>query len=207
MEEACATFVGNISDELKMKKTERQAAAAKAGRQVALLRGINVGTAKRVAMATLRDVFAELGYSEVCTLLNSGNVVFTSTRGSPASAETKIEKAILATFGFSARVTVLSAAELAEIISGNPLGRIAKDPSRYLVTVLKRPGDRARLVALTQQDWNPELLALGTRAAYLWCPEGMLVGRLAEAVNRVLGDGATTRNWATMTKLHRKVTE
>jgi len=38
--------------------------------------------------------------------------------------------------------------------------------------------------------------------AYLWCPEGLLAGRLPEAVGRVLGDAATTRNWATVTKLH-----
>lgn len=185
-----------------MKTGERQTAKGMSSRQVALLRGINVGRAKRVGMATLREVFTGLGYSEVCTLLNSGNVVFTAAGARPSTVEARIEKGILARFGFSARVTVLSAAELAEIVSDNPLHEIAKDPSRLLVTVLKEPSDRARLVPLLKQDWNLEALAIGTRVAYLWCPEGMLVGRLAEAVNRVLGDGATARNWATMTKLH-----
>ena len=49
-----------------------------ASRQIALLRGINVGRAKRVEMAILRDLFTSLGYGDVCTLLNSGNVVFTA---------------------------------------------------------------------------------------------------------------------------------
>ena len=185
-----------------MNKEERQTATATGGTQVALLRGINVGRAKRVAMATLREMFTELGYSNIRTLLNSGNVVFTAPRATPSSAETQIEKAILAKFGFPSRVTVLSATELAEVIRDNPLGKVAKDPSRLFVSVLKRPGDRAQLIPLLQQQWEPEVLAIGTRVAYVWCPEGMLAGRVAEAVGRVLGDGATTRNWATMTKLH-----
>ncbi len=79
---------------------------------------------------------------------------------------------------------------------------VASDPSRLLVTVLSDPADRKKLEPLVRQDWAPERLALGRRVAYLWCPDGLLASRLPEAVGRVLGDAATTRNWATMTKLH-----
>jgi len=84
---------------------------------IALLRGINVGTAKRVPMADLRDLFTGLGYTNIATLLNSGNVVFSCRRESPAKAEARIEEAIQKRFGFVSRVTVITAEELAAIIS------------------------------------------------------------------------------------------
>jgi len=170
-------------------------------RHVALIRGINVGRAKRVAMADLRALVGDLGYGDVRTLLNSGNVVFTvpaSVRTDPARS---IEQAITARLGISARVTVLTAAELAAAVAENPLGKVATDPTRLLVTVLTNSADRKRLLPLARQDWTPDVLAVGRRVAYLWCPKGMLESRLAQAVSRLLGDAATARNWATVTKL------
>ncbi len=176
-------------------------------KHVALIRGINVGRAKRVAMADLRALVVDLGYGDVRTLLNSGNVVFTvpaSARSEPAS---RIERAITSRLGISARVTVLTRAELAAVVAENPLVGVASEPSRLLVTVLTDPADRKRLLPLARQDWAPDVLAVGARVAYLWCPKGMLESRLADAVSRLLGDGATTRNWATVTKLHALVGE
>jgi len=171
------------------------------GRQVALLRGINVGRAKRVAMADLRAVVEGLGYRDVRTLLNSGNVTFTVPGTDRADAAPRIEAAITKRLGVLTRVTVLTAAELAAAIDENPLLAVATNPSRLLVTVLTVPADRSRLAPLARQDWAPEALAIGRRVAYLWTPEGILVSQLAAAVNRVLGDAATSRNWATMLKL------
>lgn len=171
-------------------------------RQVALIRGINVGRAKRVAMADLRALVAELGYVDVRTLLNSGNVVFSTPREAPAEAAFRIEKALEATLGVAARVTVLTALELATAVTDNPLLDVAVDPSRLLVAVLSNGADRRKLEPLLWQDWAPEALALGTRVAYLWCPAGFLSSRLAESVGRALGDAVTTRNWATVLKLH-----
>jgi uncharacterized protein (DUF1697 family) len=96
---------------------------------------------------------------------------------------------------------VLTAAELAAAIAENPLADRATDPSRHLVAVLGSPADRKRLEPLLKEDWSPECLASGTRVAYLWCPDGILVSRLLEAVGRALGDAVTMRNWATMLKL------
>lgn len=176
-------------------------------RQVALIRGINVGRAKRVAMADLRSLVTRLGYGDVRTLLNSGNLVFTAPRSVQGDPASRIEKAMAARLGVSARVIVLSAAELAAIVAENPLRRIADNPSLLLVAFLGKPSDRSRLVPLTRQDWSPEALAMGKRAAYLWCPEGASTGRLFEAIHRGLGDAATTRNWATTLKLHAMATE
>jgi uncharacterized protein (DUF1697 family) len=173
-----------------------------AHRQVALLRGINVGRAKRVAMADLRALVEDLGYGDVRTVLNSGNVVFTTPRAAAGAAAARIEKALATELDVSARVTVLTAADLAAAITANPLLKVADDPSRLLVAVLRKPADRPKLEPLLKQDWAAEVLALGTRVAYLWCAEGILASRLAEAVSRLLGDAVTTRNWATVMKLH-----
>jgi len=173
-----------------------------AHRKIALIRGINVGRAKRVAMADLRALVEDLGYGDVRTLLTSGNIVFTAPRAAAGDAAARIEKALAMKLGVSARVTVLTAAELAAAIADNPLLQIADDPSRFLVAVLNNPADRPKLNSLMKQDWAAEVLAIGARVAYLWCADGILASRLLEAVSRLLGDAITTRNWATVMKLH-----
>jgi uncharacterized protein (DUF1697 family) len=171
-------------------------------RQVALLRGINVGRAKRVAMADLRALVEELGYGDVRTLLNSGNVVYSAPKTAPEKAAAAIEAALVKRTGVSSKVIVLSAAELSDVIDQNPLVKeAAANPSRLLVAVLADPADRKKLELLAKEDWEPEALAVGKRAAYLWCPDGISAGRLADEALRLLGDRTTTRNWATMLKL------
>ena len=173
-----------------------------ATRHVALLRGINVGKAKRVPMADLRALVEGLGYSEVRTLLNSGNVVFAAARGKPESIAKRIEKALASGLGVSARVTVLSAAELATIVKQNPLVELADNPSRLMVGFLSDPAMRKQLAPLAKQDWGREAMALGSRAAYVWCPKGVLESHVLPAISKLLRDGWTARNWATVLKLH-----
>src|SRR5258706_6347848 len=175
--------------------------AARPAVRIALLRGINVGRAKRVAMADLRALVEGLGYHDVRTLLNSGNVVFTAPAKAPENAAARIEKALAAKVGVSSRITVISGEELATIVDKNPLAKVAKDPTRLLVAFLANPADRAKLTPMLKQEWGKGALALGARAAYLWCPDGLLASPLAEAVGRALRDAVTTRNWATLTKL------
>lgn len=168
---------------------------------VALIRGINVGKAKRVAMADLRAELETLGYADVATLLNSGNVVFTVPKGAKGDPAARIEAVLAGRLGVPARVTVLTTAELADALAANPHAKIAKDPSRSLVTVLASSADAKRLAPLAKQDWTPEAFAVAGRCAYSWCPNGVLESRAWKAVERELQDGATSRNWATMTKL------
>jgi len=172
-----------------------------ATRQIALLRGINVGRAKRVAMADLRALFESLGYREVRTLLNSGNVVFTPSGKSAAATGARIEKALVSELDLVSRVFVLDAAELAAAIAENPLGKIAHDPSRLLLAVTATVADHAKLGPLAKQVWKPDALAVGKRVAYLWCADGLIASKLVQAANRALGDAVTMRNWATMNKL------
>src|SRR5262245_18138363 len=170
--------------------------------QIALIRGINVGRAKRIAMADLRKLVEALGFGDVRTLLNSGNSVFTASKAAKGDTGARIEKAMTDQLGVSARVTVLTAIELAAAVSGNPLLKVADNPSRLLVAVLNDSKDRSKLEPLLKQDWKTEALALGDRVAYVWCPDGILASRLLESVARALGDAVTSRNWATVLKLH-----
>ncbi len=174
---------------------------------VALLRGINVGRAKRISMADLRTLVADLGYTGVRTLLNSGNVIFTAPSGSAKDAASRLEEALVARLGVAARVTVISAEELGAIVAENPLLAVADDPSRLLVAVLNDRKHRALLEPLLAQDWAPDVLAIGDRAAYLWCSSGILPSRLVESFGRALRDAATSRNWSTILKLHALVQE
>lgn len=171
--------------------------------RVALIRGINVGKAKRIAMADLRDLVESLGYENVSTVLNSGNVLFSlpaKARGEPAP---RIEKGIRDQFSISARVTVITPADLAQMMAENPLAAAATDPSRLLAVVPNNPRDIEKLALLTTQDWSPDKFALGARMGYIWCPNGILESRLAAVIiGRLFHDSVTTRNWATMTKLH-----
>jgi uncharacterized protein (DUF1697 family) len=167
---------------------------------VALLRGINVGTAKRVAMADLRDVMTRLGYSDVRTLLNSGNVVFSAPPRS-GDAGRRIEKEIEKQLGVSSRVTVLTAAELDVAVRGNSLVKVATHPSRLMVGALATRDDRSRLEPLTRKRWGLERLALGERVCYLWCPDGIIKSPLMKEVGRAVGDAITSRNWSTIQKL------
>lgn len=169
--------------------------------QIALIRGINVGKAKRVSMSDLRELCANLGFTGVKTLLNSGNVVFSAGRSTPKKSASLIEDGLFESFGISAKVIVITAAELSVIIKENSIAKMAMDPSRLLVSVLADPSDAKKLKPLEKQNWKPEALAVGKRAVYQWCPEGILAGKAAQAVARELGDAVTARNWATILKL------
>ncbi|GAB2850646.1 DUF1697 domain-containing protein [Pseudoduganella ginsengisoli] len=171
-------------------------------RQIALLRGINVGRAKRVAMADLRALLTGLGFTGVRTLLNSGNVVYDCPQARADGAATEIEEALVLKLGVASKVTVLDAEQLMHVVQDNCLNSAAGDPSRLLVAVLNNPADREKLVPLANQHWEPEAFALGRWAAYLWCVDGVLASRVAAAMGKLLGDGVTTRNWSTISKLH-----
>src|SRR4051795_11256636 len=98
-------------------------------RQIALLRGINVGGNKRVEMARLRALMEELGYRDVRTDVNSGNVVFSGPRRSAKHLETALAKA----FGFDVPLVLRTRDELATVVKANPLRKLASDPAKHLV--------------------------------------------------------------------------
>lgn len=175
-------------------------------RWILLLRGINVGRAKRMAMADLRRMLESLGFGSVRTLLNSGNVVFSAPAGAkPSQLVATIEPAILETFGFTSKCFVLSAAALDTIVRENTLADRAENPSRLVVVFLSEAGVGRRLAPLAGDAWGDEALAVGSLAAYLLCPGGIATSPLVEAVGRALRTEVTMRNWATVLKLQAAV--
>lgn len=179
----------------------RRVSGGRPARFVALLRGVNVGRARRVAMADLRVLMTTLGYSDVVTLLNSGNVVFTAPASAGKDAAARIEQALKKTLGVETRVVVLAGGDLEHALASNPFLTVATDPARHLIAAIHPAADRARLEQLAAKSWAPEVVAVGRHVVYLWCPEGILESRLLAAVNRDLGEHVTSRNWTTMTKL------
>jgi uncharacterized protein (DUF1697 family) len=151
-------------------------------------------------MADLRTWFENLGFRDVRTLLNSGNVVFSVPAGR-RGALARLEKTLVPKLGFECPVIVLSAGEVVAAVRRNPLTEVATNPSRLLLVVFREPSDRKRLRPLLQERWAPEMLAVGRRVAYLWCARGVGRSPLWPKVDRALGRSGTARNLRTMTKL------
>ena len=174
-------------------------------RYVAFIRGINVGRAKRVPMSELRALVADLGCTEVSTLLNSGNVVFAIENSTAEALSRAIEEAMSVRFGVDAKTTVLGAAQLDAVIADNPLVDVADDPSRLLVAFPADSSALGRMRPLSETDWSPEAFAVGPYAAYLWCPNGVARSLLAQALAARMGDSVTSRNWATVLKVQSRL--
>jgi uncharacterized protein (DUF1697 family) len=171
-------------------------------RYVALIRGVNnIGTANRVAMADLRVLFERLGFRDVRTLLNSGNVIFSAPSKGRADVLARIEKRLASKLGITSPVTVLSGQEVAAAVRGNPFSDISTNPSHLLVVVPRTRSDQRRLRPLLEEQWAPEALGVGRRVAYLWCANGVAKSPLWAAVDRTLQRSGTARNIATFTKL------
>ena len=170
-------------------------------RYLALLRGVNnIGAGKRVAMADLRMLCEGLGFTDVRTVGNSGNVVFTAPRGSRAELASRIGGALASKLGLTVSPILLSASEVAAAVRANPLAKVAANPSHLLFLVPPRRADVARLRPLLKQRFAPERLALGTRVVYLWCAKGVARSPVWAAADRALARTGTVRNLATFTK-------
>jgi uncharacterized protein (DUF1697 family) len=164
-------------------------AAARSDARVALLRGVNItATSTRVAMSDLRELFEGLGFRNVRTLLNSGNIVF-STGSKSGDVLGRIEKALAARVGRALPVVVLTGDEVVAAVEGNPLGA-CREPVVAARRRSQGPADGARLKPLLKQRWTPEKLAVGERVAYLWCAKGVAKSPLGAAVDpRAREDG------------------
>ena len=169
---------------------------------VALLRGVNVGRAKRVPMAEFRSLLSGLGYTGVETALNSGNAVFRARTGTPARHAATIAAALSSQLGVDVPVVVKSAKELAAIVAENPIAVRADDHSRFLVAFVQDGQALAALAAIQSLVVPPEQFAAGRHAAYLLCASGILESKAGEALLGKAGGAATARNWATTLKLH-----
>jgi uncharacterized protein (DUF1697 family) len=171
------------------------------GRQVLLLRGVNLGPRNRVPMVELRAALEEAGFENVNTYLQSGNVVV-SSKVKPEQTARTIERLIQEQFGLEIAVVVRTGAQLARVVARNPLGDVATDPKRYQVSFLEGPLPAASKPKLEQACAESELFVVDGREIYAWHPAGVARSKLwAALAGRGLGVTATARNWTTVTKL------
>lgn len=167
---------------------------------VALLRGINLGRHKRVAMADLRSLLESLGYDNVRTHLQSGNAIFTAERGQAEELERHIASRIEADLGLDVKVMVRSADELAAIFDGNPFVAQGVDSKELHVVFLSANPPAKNVAAIDADAYAPDEVELADRTIYLRLPNGLQGSRVPDLQN-VLGVSATMRNWNTVSRL------
>jgi uncharacterized protein (DUF1697 family) len=164
---------------------------------VALLRGINLGGRRRVAMADLRSWLTDLGYADVRTLLQSGNAVFRTAKR-PATVEREVEARLAEGTGFQVDCVIRTTDELRAVVEADPLGSVADNGSRYHVTFLRTAPAEPDFAP---DAFAPELFHLGEREIYFWTPDGTIKSKVLAAFTPKKGEVATMRNWNTVTKL------
>jgi uncharacterized protein (DUF1697 family) len=170
-------------------------------RHIALLRGINIASNRRVSMPELRDLLAEHGYEGVATYVQSGNVVLTA-EGRPETVARDLEKAMADAFGQEIEVVARTREELADAIERNPFSHAVKQPRYFQVTFLSGQPDADAVAKLTAEDWGDDELAFDGREAYAYYADGMQKSKLARRLTAAkLGATATARNWNTVTKM------
>jgi uncharacterized protein (DUF1697 family) len=170
-------------------------------RQIALLRGINLASRRRISMADLRELVSGLGYEDVRTHLQSGNVVLTSSEA-PATVQRRLERELERSLGMDVKVVVRTRDELAGVIERDPFGAAVDKPSWYQVTFLSGKPAAKIVRELENADVAPERVAVRGREIYAWHPSGMQKSRLAKLLSgKDLGVVATARNWNTVKKL------
>ncbi|MFD8273555.1 DUF1697 domain-containing protein [Streptomyces flaveolus] len=170
----------------------------------ALLRGINVGGARKVPMAELRTLLEGLGHDAVRTHLQSGQAVFTSGHGDEESLAVELSQAIEKHFGFPVDVIVRDHAYLRAVAESCPFPAADLEAKQLHVTYFSAPVDEERFASVDRAAFLPEEFRLGDRALYLYAPDGLGRSKLAEALSKPRvnkGVIATSRNWNTVVKL------
>jgi uncharacterized protein (DUF1697 family) len=171
---------------------------------VALVRGINLGRARRLAMADLRSLLEGLGCEEVRTLLQSGNAVFATTgRRSAGKLEDEIAAALDRDLGLPVDVLVRSAGDLAKVVKGNPFAKAGVDVKQLHASFLSAKPAAKAVSGVDPKDFEPDEFAFGDRVVYLRLPTGVAGSRIPlRDWEQQLGVRATMRTWNTVTRLN-----
>jgi uncharacterized protein (DUF1697 family) len=176
---------------------------------IALLRGINVGAHKRMKMDKLRASCEALGFKNVRTYIQSGNVVFQASEASSEAVGKKLEAEILKTFGFSSDVIARTAKEIKQIIESNPLlkeaGVIAEKLHVVFLADAPMPDAKKKLEALTLP---PDKVRHSGKEIYFYFPNGVSGSSIwKHSLDRILGTSGTMRNWKTVNTIYQMAAE
>ena len=170
-------------------------------RSIALLRAVNVG-GRKLPMAELRVLCGALGWEEVETYIQSGNLVFKAP-GEAGALEARLEKAIEKRFGLDVPVIVRTAAQWAGYADANPFPDAARDePKRLQLLVSKRPPDKDSADKLQERARGGEAVKAAGGVLWFHYPEGVGTSKLTPAlIDKACGSPSTARNWRTVVRL------
>jgi uncharacterized protein (DUF1697 family) len=172
---------------------------------VSLLRGINVGGNRKIRMDDLKELYASLGFKDVISYIQSGNVVFHSDEGDVALLRRHIEDGIEKKFSFHVEVIIRTSAELSEIIDKNPFQGQESKESKWVVVLLlaARPDDSAQ-EDLLKSYVGPEELFIFGKEMYIYYTNGIGRSKLSlSLIEKKLKTGGTARNWNTILQLQK----
>lgn len=170
---------------------------------ISLLRGINVSGKNLIKMEALLKMYNSLGFSNVKTYLQSGNVIFSTTKSDSRRLTKEISDQIKIDFNLDVPVLVLTIDTLQRIIDNNPfLKDPNKEPEFLHVTFLSSPPGEYDTKTFEEKKSGGEEIVISTEAVYLYCPHGYGNTKLTNTfLEKKLKTGATTRNWKTTNKL------
>src|SRR5437763_7559038 len=169
---------------------------------IAMLRGINVGAHKRMKMERLRVSCETLGFEQIATYIQSGNVVFKAPKLSPASLSEKIEKRIAADFGFEADVITRTREEFKKMVRTNPLLRKRAWMNRNCTSFFLQECPVPKLSRNWNRSRSPDRVRVIGKEIYFYFPNGVSGSSLwKHNLDRVLSISGTMRNWNTVNKL------
>jgi len=168
---------------------------------VALLSGINVGGNRIVKMAELRSFFEGLGFTNVATYVQSGNVVFRAGKGDAAALTREIEAAFEKKWGFNSRIMVRDAGWFERLVTENPYPDVAGEPTKLHAYVLEREPTAEEATRLADKCTGPERFKIKGDVLYLHAPDGLGKSVFANLIPRTLKVPGTARNWRSVLTL------
>jgi uncharacterized protein (DUF1697 family) len=170
---------------------------------VALIRGINVGGQRKLAMSDVRLLAESLGFTGVQSLMQSGNLLFRSGQRAPAVIEPLFEAAAVKHLRMAVGFFIRTAEEWDEIVDTNPFSAEAKrDPAHLVMMCLKETPGGGHIKALQTSIAGREIVRAAERRLYITYPDGIGTSRLTNAViEKALGTCGTARNWNTVLKI------
>ena len=176
---------------------------------IAMLRGVNVTGHNTIKMEVLRGLCQGLGFRNVETYVQSGNIVFQALLKNPEAISKRIGETVLRTFGFDTPVIVRTSKEMRNVIGNNPfLKEKGIDSSKLHVTFLSETAQKGSEKKLETLATNPDRFYPASHEIYLYCPGGYGRTRLSNnAIEKALSVEATTRNWKTTNALFEMVSK
>jgi uncharacterized protein (DUF1697 family) len=173
---------------------------------IAFLRGINVGGHKLIKMEDLNRMFVSLGFENVMTYIQSGNVIFEDAETNARVLTEKIERGLCEPLGYEVRVLLRTAQEIEDIVRRNPFKEVARDTNAkmYVTFLAEEPTSKLEL-PIKSPEKGFEILGVSNREVYSLAfplPNGRN-GDSVTPIEKAFGKVSTTRNWTTVTKIIR----